>query len=125
MDFLGRHGFGFDDFADAVLLGEGQDNLPGLLGVFRPVDVAAVGEDVALKFLKVPVQMVNGLPLDGGRFGPGVLPVGKSVAAAGDGNIVAGDILLDDCAVAEVDGLGGGGLGELLGGRRHGFRLSP
>ena len=62
---LGGHGFGFDDQFRAVPLGGFQHEIGHFRGIPRPAHLTAVSDDVALEFLEVPVEILNGVPFDG------------------------------------------------------------
>ena len=77
VDFLGRHALGFDDLLDVGLGGDVEDDLVGLGGVARPVDLAAVGGDVLLELLQEIGQVTQNVFFHLARLGAQPLPVDR------------------------------------------------
>src|ERR1039458_2787812 len=90
-----------------------------VLGGLRPEHVATVGEHITLELFQVPVEMIDGLPFDGGGVGASVLPVGEAQPAPRDRRVVRRDGFLNDTAMTEVGSFFRRVVFELLEGGRH------
>src|SRR5579871_766527 len=79
IDFLGRHGFRFDDQVRVPFLGERENEVGNLFGVFAKDYLAAMRFHLASEFFQVMIQMLNGMALDGVSVCAQFLVVGAKV----------------------------------------------
>ncbi len=127
MNFFGDHRLGFDDGLHVARLGQLDDVVIGLLGVLRPMNVTAAGDDLLLELGEILREIGDGIRLDSGTAGAGGFPVGEAQLAFGDRCIVAGDAAVNGRTVFEIRRLDEGFAKKLLGccGTHGDYSLAP
>ena len=72
---LCQHGFAFDEMLDVVSFQNMVDNRTILIGIFRPINMGAIGDSILFELLKQQVQVTVTVLLDGTGHVTELLPL--------------------------------------------------
>jgi hypothetical protein len=117
VDLLGGHALAFDDALGVVGTANAEDIVHRLLAVPGPADLGATRLQLVRELRKVTVQMLQGIPFDGGGGLAGLFEVPEGRLGAAAGVLVVAQGALHPAPVVEIHGAAGGVLLEDLGGK--------
>ena len=119
VNFFRHHRLGLNDGFHVASAGQFNDVVVGLLGIFRPVNMAAALDDMVFELGEMLREIGDAFGLHCGTAATRSFPVGEAQLALGVRGVVAQHAFLDEGAMFQVGRLDDGLAKKFLGGSAH------